>query len=274
MINNPNIAVAMSVYKSDKLSYLVESVNSILEQEYEAFHIYIEVDGTISPDVKSYLNSLDPKKTTITFHQENKGLATRLNQAIDKILQSGQFSYIARMDSDDISDRSRFREQVDFLSQNRDIYVLGTDVIEIDNENNPVHHKYMESNSDKIKNNIIKKCPVNHPSVMFRVEFFHKFKLRYKDNLMNTQDYYLWVDAIDKGLKISNLNKPLLKFRIDENFHKRRGLKKSINEFNSRFYAMKKLSMFSLGNVLHTILLLSLRLSPEPIKKFAYKYMR
>ncbi|TOC24042.1 glycosyl transferase, partial [Vibrio parahaemolyticus] len=115
MINNPNIAVAMSVYKSDKLSYLVESVNSILEQEYEAFHIYIEVDGTISPDVKSYLNSLDPKKTTITFHQENKGLATRLNQAIDKILQSGQFSYIARMDSDDISDRSRFREQVDFL---------------------------------------------------------------------------------------------------------------------------------------------------------------
>ncbi len=274
MINTPNIAVAMSVYKADKLSYLVESVNSILEQEYEAFHIYIEVDGAISSDVKSYLKTLDQEKVTITFYQENKGLATRLNQAIDKILQSDQFSYIARMDSDDISDRSRFREQVEFLSQNRDIYILGTDIIEIDNENNHIFHKYMESNSDKIKNNIIKRCPVNHPSVMFRVEVFNKFKLRYQDGLMNTQDYYLWVDAIDKGLKISNLNKPLLKFRIDENFHKRRGLKKSINEFKSRVYAMKKLSMFSLSNILHTILLFSLRLAPESIKKLAYKHMR
>lgn len=274
MINNSNIAVAMSVYKSDKLPYLVEAVDSILEQDYEAFHIYIEVDGTVSPDVKSYLNKLDSQKTTVTFHRENKGLATRLNQIIDKVLQSGKFSYIARMDSDDISDRSRFREQVDLLSKNRDIYVLGTDVIEINNKGETIFYKHMESNSDKIRSNIIKKCPVNHPSVMFRVELFDTYGLRYQDNLMNTQDYYLWVDAIDKGLKISNLNKPLLKFRIDENFHKRRGLKKSLNEFNSRVYAMKKLSMFSLGNALHTLLLFSLRLSPESIKKLSYKYMR
>ncbi|TGA73344.1 glycosyltransferase [Aliivibrio fischeri] len=274
MINIPNVAVAMSVYKSDKLSYLIEAINSILEQEYEVFHIYIEVDGAISSDVKSYLNSLNPETATITYHRENKGLATRLNQAIDKIIQSGQFSYIARMDSDDISDSSRFREQVDFLSKNQDVYVLGTDIIEIDNDNNPIYYKHMESDSDKIKYNIIKKCPVNHPSVMFRVDLFDNFKLRYQDNLMNTQDYYLWVDVINKGLKISNLNIPLLKFRIDENFHNRRGFKKAINEFNSRIYAMNKLSIFSFSNILHTILLLSLRLSPEPIKKFAYRYMR
>lgn len=274
MISIPKVAVAMSVYKSDKLSYLVQAVNSILEQEYEYYHIYIEVDGIVSSDVKAYLNSLDSAQVTITFHRKNKGLATRLNQAIEKILQSGQFSYIARMDSDDISDSSRFREQVNFLSKNQDVYVLGTDVIEIDNENSPIYRKHMESDSDKIRHNIIKKCPVNHPSVMFRVELFKKFKLRYQDNLMNTQDYYLWVDVIDKGLKISNLNIPLLRFRIDENFHKRRGLKKSMNEFNSRVYAMKKLSIFSLGNVVHTVLLLSLRLSPEPIKKLAYRYMR
>lgn len=274
MINVPNVAVAMSVYKSDKLSFLVQAVNSILEQDYENFHMYIEVDGVVYSDVKAYLNDLDPARVTITFHHENKGLATRLNQAVDKILRKGHFSYIARMDSDDISDLSRFKEQVEFLSKNRDIYVVGTDVIEIDNENNQIHYKAMESDSDKIRSNIIKKCPVNHPSVMFRVEFFEKFYLRYQDDLMNTQDYYLWVDALYKGLKFSNVNKPLLKFRIDENFHKRRGLKKSLNEFNSRLYAMKKLSIFSLGNVTHTIMLFSLRLSPEPIKKLAYKYMR
>lgn len=274
MTNIPKVAVAMSVYKADKLSYLVEAVNSILEQEYKAFHLYIEVDGAISSDVRSYLNSLDPENSTVTYYRENKGLATRLNQAIDKIIRSGQFSYIARMDSDDISDRLRFREQVDFLSKNQDIYVLGTDVLEIDKDNNPTYHKHMEVDSHKIRSDIIKKCPVNHPSVMFRVNLFDEFKLRYQDSLMNTQDYYLWVDVIDKGLKISNLNSPLLRFRVDENFHKRRGFKKSMNEFNSRIYAMKKLSMFSFRNILHTVLLLLLRLSPETVKKLAYRYMR
>lgn len=274
MIRVDKVAVAMSVYESDKLSYLIEAVNSILEQEYKYFHIYIEVDGAVDYNVISYLESLNSDVVTVTYHRENKGLATRLNQAIDKIIESDQFSYIARMDSDDISDSSRFCEQVDFLNKNQEIYVLGTDVLEIDNDNNPIFHKHMESDSDKIRYNIIKKCPVNHPSVMFRVDLFKIFKLRYQDNLMNTQDYYLWVDVIDKGLKISNINIPLLKFRIDENFHKRRGFKKAFNEFNSRFYAMHKLSIFSFSNILHAILLLSLRLSPESIKKLAYRYMR
>lgn len=270
----PRIAVAMSVYKSDRLDYLKQALDSLIEQTYTNYHIFIEVDGTVVSEVESYLRSLSDSLFTISFHKENKGLATRLNQAITKIVHSDQFEFIARMDSDDISHKERFQEQIKYMLANPNTYVLGSDVIEIDNYNNEIFYKKMQADSRVINRDIIKRCPVNHPSVMLKSEMFTLFGLRYRDELMNTQDYYLWVDVIYSGLRISNINKPLLKFRIDDNFHQRRGVKKSFNEFKSRLYAMKKLSIVSPSNITHTILLFMLRLSPEFMKRVAYKYMR
>ncbi|MCV5855842.1 glycosyl transferase 2 family protein, partial [Escherichia coli] len=87
------------------------------------------------------------------------------------------------------------------------------------------------SEHNSLVNNIVKRCPFNHPSVMFRIDVFEEHNLKYKDELQNTQDYYFWVDAIKSGLKLANINEPLLKFRIDDKFHSRRGVKKAKNDF-------------------------------------------
>lgn len=57
---------------------------------------------------------------------------------------------------------------------------------------------------EKIKKNVIKKCPFNHPSVMFRNLIFEE-GFRYKDSLKNTQDYYLWVDLLAAGKRFQIL---------------------------------------------------------------------
>jgi hypothetical protein len=93
-------------------------------------------------------------------------------------------------------------------------------------------------------------------------------------SLKNTQDYYLWVDLVKDGCLFANINETLLKFRIDENFHQRRGLKKAMNDLKSRLYSFKILKNYSISNVLHVILLFILRVSPAWIKKLAYKKLR
>lgn len=275
MDDSYKIAVAMSVYKSDVKNYVVESVNSILSQTYKNFHLYIEVDGGVDSDVERFLCSLsNQSNVSVSFNDKNKGLAYRLNCIIDKSLQQGGFDYLARMDADDISEPNRFELQVKFLTENPNVYIVGSDVVEIDNQGNSIFYKRMIPDNKTLVNKVIKRCPFNHPTVMFRMDVFSRYNLRYKPELMNTQDYYLWVDVIYNKLSLANINSPLLKFRIDQSFHRRRGLKKSLNECKSRFYAMNKLSIMTPSNVVHTILLFMLRLSPEYIKRVAYKYMR
>lgn len=275
MTSEPRIAVAMSVYINDRLSYLQESVQSILDQTYSNFHFFIEVDGKVNDEVYLYLKELNiMDNVSVGFNKNNKGLAYRLNTIIERVLDSENFKYIARMDADDISDLNRFEEQVGFLYDNPDVKILGTDLIEINNEGEFLFYKKMEKYNHDIISNIIKKCPLNHPTVMFDIEVFSEHCLRYRNELSNTQDYYLWIDAIFKGITLGNLDAPLLKFRIDPDFHKRRGLKKAFNELQSRIYAMRMLNVINIANVLHSISLFLLRISPEFVKRFAYKNLR
>jgi hypothetical protein len=97
---------------------------------------------------------------------------------------------------------------------------------------------------------------------------------RYRENLMNTQDYFFWADLAAAGFKFANLSDKLLKFRRVNDFYKRRGLGKSINEFKARFYTMKVLDKYSLGNILYAFAVLALRLMPGRVVKFAYKLDR
>lgn len=271
---NSKVAVIMSIYKSDIYEYVKESILSILNQSYNSVDLYIQVDGDINNNVKDLLDEYSFKSNVyIFFNKLNLGLAKRLNDSIDIIVNKGGYDFVARMDADDISCYHRIDEQVKFLLSNPDVDVVGSDIIEINEDGEDIFYKKMDSNIDIIKSNIVKKCPLNHPSVMFRTNLFYE-GFRYKSHLMNTQDYYLWVDLLADGKIISNINKPLLKFRVNKSFHSRRGFKKAINDVKSRLYALNKLDVNNISNIVHIFSLFILRISPSSVKKIAYKYLR
>ncbi|MCG9639513.1 glycosyltransferase [Vibrio sp. Isolate34] len=273
-MKNKKIAVAMSVYKSDLANNLKISLDSIINQDYVNFHIIIQVDGPVGDDVHMLLSNYENcDNVSIHFNELNLGLAQRLNDCIEIALLDEDIHYIARMDSDDISEVDRFQKQVSFLELNPEVDVLGTDVWEISSSGEKKFYKSMDSNHKKLVNKIIKKCPFNHPSVMMKKSIF-KSGIRYKSELMNTQDYYLWVDLIADGRVFANLNEPLLNFRVDDDFHQRRGFKKAMNDLNARIYAFKKLNNLNVSNLMHTVALFILRISPPVLKKIAYNRLR
>ncbi|URE79625.1 glycosyl transferase [Providencia stuartii] len=202
-------------------------------------------------------------------------LALRLNQMIDYSINNFYtFSYFARMDADDISDKHRFEKQINFLEKNTNIDIVGSDVIEINESGEIINYKNMPTNHKELVNNIIKRCPFNHPTIMIRKNIFLNPSIRYDSELKNTQDYKLWVELISKGFTLANINEPLLQFRISNDFYKKRGISKVKNDINSRLYAIKLLNIHSIKNYLYIFLIFVLRISPKFMSKLAYKILR
>jgi glycosyltransferase involved in cell wall biosynthesis len=271
-LNDVSVAVIMCVYKNDTPEYLRLAIDSILHQEVVSPQLFIFVDGPISNPIKELLEFYSSNdRVVIKFNDDNVGLATGLNWLIDN-LELDHFDYVARMDADDVSMSNRLVEQIIHIIKTG-AAVVGADCYEINWKGEKVFHKKMESSDENLKSNIIKRCPFVHPSVLFDAKVF-KVGYRYDSSLMNTQDYYLWVVLARDGFVFSNVNQPLLLFRMNETFYERRGLKKAMNEFHGRVFAMKQLHILNFKNIFFTVSYLLLRIMPVPVSKFAYKFLR
>lgn len=150
-MNKYNIAVAMSVYKTDTNEYVSEAIESIFSQSYGCFDLFIEVDGPISDSLRSLLVDYSNRDDVfVNFNSSNRGLATRLNQIIEKSLLANKYDFLARMDADDISLPQRFERQVEFLNSKPEVSVVGSDVLEISELGGELFHKKMDETHDEI----------------------------------------------------------------------------------------------------------------------------
>nr|WP_289028102.1 glycosyltransferase [uncultured Paraglaciecola sp.] len=264
----------MSVYIGDRLDWVKQAVDSVLAQSFTAFHYFIIIDGDISDSILTFL--LDKEKSefriSIIRNGRNLGLSASMNKAVEAAKNYAP-KYFFRMDSDDVSLPDRFLRQVQFLEENPRISILGTALIEINEVGKQVGKRKLPVLNSDILKVLPKRCAINHPTVVLRFSIF-QHGLRYKESLQNTQDYFFWADLAVKGYKFANLPEPLLSFRRVNDFYKRRGLSKSLNEFKARFYTMRVLKRYSIGNVLYAFIVLFLRLMPSKIVKLAYQIDR
>lgn len=268
----PHIAVIMSVYRLDNASALTLAIDSILKQTVSN-DLLIYQDGPISDDLSQVLERYSRLGNVKLFKSnENKGLAAGLNFLINYAVGVG-YKYIARMDSDDISYSVRLKIQSDFLDSNHDVHVLGTSCREF-GSSYALKEKHLPiCHSELIKFSIIR-SPFIHPTVMFRASVFQQ-GYRYPENTVLTEDMAFWFILLDNGFKFSNINDVLLDYRLDENtVHRRKGLKKALNELKIRLFYMARLKQFSLKNMILICVRFFFHLMPVMLIKWAYKNAR
>ena len=109
----------MSVYNSE--DYLKEAIDSILGQTYANLE-FIIIDDASTDRSLDIVKSYNDKRILLIKNEVNIGLAASLNKGIE--IARGK--YIARMDSDDISQSNRIYEQVKYLENNPDILCYGS----------------------------------------------------------------------------------------------------------------------------------------------------
>ena len=208
-----SVSILMSVFNTP-VEYLVESIESIINQTFEDYEFIIINDGSTDADVVSLLKEYEGKyeKVILINNKENLGLTRSLNIGIDKC----QGKYIARMDSDDIAKPERIFKQYVYLENNPNVSVLGTDVEQIKQKGLHIapFRNYMENEERfKIKMLFNNVGPV-HPTVMIRRDFLLENNIRYREAVRKTQDYALWIDCVKAGGKFACLTDKLLLYRV------------------------------------------------------------
>jgi glycosyltransferase involved in cell wall biosynthesis len=124
----PCLTIVLPVLNGGDL--LLLAVNSILNQSFKDWELLLIDDGSTDNSLES-IHHLSDHRIKIIHDGKNKGLAKRLNEAIELT----NSKYFARMDQDDISHPDRFSKQILFMEANPDIDILGTSCITINEEN-------------------------------------------------------------------------------------------------------------------------------------------
>lgn len=220
----------MSNYNGER--FLKESIESIFSQTFKDFEFIIIDDGSTDKSCKIIESYNDSR--IVFLKQKNKGLPASLNSCIK--IAKGEL--IARMDSDDISEKNRLFEQVNFLEKNKDIYLVGSWIKIIDENNKKTGEIKYLTDYNKIIKNMVKKSQFAHPSIMVRKEVFKEFK--YDESYKYAQDYDLFL-KISKKYKVANIPKFLLKYRFyNDNYYEKKQKIQEKNALNIRFKAIFK----------------------------------
>ena len=266
--------VAMATYANDNPAWLQQAINSIVEQSYTDFLYVIVIDGPVGPEINNMVTQAAQKDSRIVIakSESNVGLSRCMNFVMDWCLPY-QPKYFFRMDADDISMPHRMAKQVAFLQKHKEVEVLGSALLEINEVGKQVGTRSVPQNNKKIKRTFTKRCGINHPTVCMRFELLEQ-GYRYRDDLSNTQDYFLWVELLANGVRFHNIQEPLLKFRRVNNFYKRRGFVKSVNEFKARIYAMRAFKRFRIRYLLYATAVFLMRCLPPFMVKLVYKFER
>jgi glycosyltransferase involved in cell wall biosynthesis len=239
----PDLAVIMSVYKNDRLRFVKESVQSILNQTFTLFHFYIIFDGPVASDIDDYISSHEDDRIKHYKLEKNGGLAAALNFLLEIVLKNPEYKFIARMDADDVSMPERFEKQRNYLLANPDISIVGCWYQEIDENGKHLSDRSLSTEHTELRRRYYMRSPFAHPSVIYRRELIEKAGFYPTDtNLM--EDNVLWGGALIKGLKFGNIPEFLLKFRIDDSFFERRsGIKYGLNFIAERYKISKSLAL-------------------------------
>lgn len=271
------VAVLLCVHSADSPMHLEEALISIRKQDYHNVRIYVYCDGPISLNLEQViLQQLNIKKDRdhLIRGEKNCGLSIGLNILIDYALSINSVVYLARMDADDISIKTRLSTQVNFLDSNPHISAVGSWCIEFNDEKNWYFEKKLPTLHEDLRIFSIYRSPFVHSSVMFNKNTFDK-GLRYCPEDKFAQDYNLWVKMIISGHRLANIPDFLLLFRLNKKFFQRRGgIRRAFKEVAQRWkyaIAIDKLSGLSAIKIL---LFALVRLLPRALKRLAYQFCR
>ena len=137
--SQPLISILMPVYNSPR-GLLQQAVDSVQQQVYENWELWLQDDGSIAQDTLELLEELahaDPR-IHVALSTVNQGIAAATNRALD--MARGEF--VAMMDHDDLLTPDCLLEVV--AAHNRDLNadVFYTDQACVNDDGSFTHHQY------------------------------------------------------------------------------------------------------------------------------------
>jgi len=226
---NEYLTVLMPVFNG--MPYLPKAVESILNQTYRNFKFIIIDDGS-TDGTSDYLNGLYDERIMV-LNQANKGMGAALNRG----LALCDTEFLARMDADDISLPGRFKCQIEFLKNYRQIGLVGTQISYLGKKGQIRQAPMMPLVHEKIYDVLLHRnyAPLCHASIMCRTDLIKKIGGYKIKDVGIDWDLYLRMGEISK---LANLKTVYHLVRFHENRATVKNFRlQRIHSFYSRYCA-------------------------------------
>jgi hypothetical protein len=221
-------AVLIPVYRGDSAELFDMALKSIESEVIPSqhIHIYLAIDGPLTPELEAVVSYHADHLHKIVRHDEHVGPSAAMHSLF---LALDDEELIFRMDSDDLVLPGRFMNQYAYMDQHPDVHILGGAIEEYDTDTNETVIRQYPTDPDSIAKSICFACPIAHPTVCIRREV-----LRATNGYpqIRGQDLALWFKALSLGFRISNLDQPLVRMNVNDEFYRRRNtMQRSLPEF-------------------------------------------
>ena len=180
----PKVSVIIPAYNA--MTYLPETLESVLQQTFTDFEVLIVDDGSLD-NIVQWANGLTDDRVKFIF-QSNEGVSTARNLAISKA--SGD--YIAFLDADDLWEKTKLEKQAQFLDDNPTVGLVATWMILTDKQGNPGVEVKIDFEQGNIRKELIEISLIPCGSIpMVRRVCFDKVGL-FDPTLRFGEDWEMW----------------------------------------------------------------------------------
>ena len=187
--------------------YITEALESILNQTYQDFELII-IDRDSNDETKGIISSYTDSRINYKILNKN-GISAALNYG----LSFAKGELIARMDGDDIAMNDKLQKQYDFLIQNKDVHLVGTNFYYIDELGKKLFYKRFPEHHKDIEFAMPIVISILHPTILT----YKKALLEvgeYNEEYINSEDNELFLKMLENRYKMYNLQEPLYSYRI------------------------------------------------------------
>lgn len=224
MNKTPLVSVLMAIYNCEDT--LEEAVDCILNQTYRNWELIL-YDDSSSDNTYEIASKIAVKDKRIKVFRNEKNLT--LAPTLNKCLIKAQGEYTARMDGDDVCDKTRFEKEVDILNKHSE-YAVVSCCMNLYDENGiygKVHY-----NEEPQKIDFAVGSPICHAGCMMRKSVLEELGgYSNSPKVERIEDYDLWIRLYDAGYKAYNIQEYLYSMRNDRNAIKRKKYKFRITEY-------------------------------------------
>jgi len=196
--------------------YFRKAVFSLVHQDYEGpVEIILVDDGSNDKSLESarewaeQINAGWKSRRVVVAARPHEGVTHSLNHGIT--LATGEF--VARHDADDWSAESRFTKQIEFLTENPDVAMVGS-AVQVVHGPKVVEEVWYRASGLIPKKSFAKGSPLAHGSVMIRRSVLTEVN-GYDAQFPHAQDYDLFW-RIAKKHPIATIPDPLYFYRVHD----------------------------------------------------------
>ncbi|MCA1594055.1 MAG: glycosyltransferase [Acidobacteria bacterium] len=203
----PEVSVIIPFY--NRVQWLAEAVQSVLNQTYTDFEIILVDDGSVE-EIPPHI--IEDSRVRYV-RQENRGASAARNHGI----RLARGNYVAFLDSDDLFLPVKLEKQVAYMDAHRDILLTHTSYQRMSGEGEDREVINSGRFSGRINSEYLFNCGMATPTVMIRRDALDE-KMKFEESVQVGQgeDTIFWLTFATK-FEIVGIDEPLTKVRIHGN---------------------------------------------------------